>query len=897
MEEEREHLARGVLVNLAGIIAKVSRPLYLILFSQILGVKSFGLYMLAFAIQETVSKFAILGLNWGSKRVVGHLKSTGRSDDIPHTVGRILLTTLAFSCFVAFLLFLSAPWIAASFFGQPELARLLRIFSLGMPPLCGMFVLTYSYRPSLDMRYELYVRSMIEPTSVLLLGAAMLFAGQGLDGVVAAHVVASLIGFAAALYFFFRIFPRRPGVSARTDWRMLFHSSLGMGGMEFLTNVKLRLDLFVLARFLSLTHVGIYSAIVEIASLLRKGRSAFDPILMPLTQKLLLEGEMNKLRDQLATSLRWSLQLGLGAFGIICLIPEPLLSLFGSDFVHGNAGLVLIVLAAGMFFHMSLGLLEGVLAITGFAYVTLVNMIVMMTVNFLLLILLVPTWGIIGAAVATTSSYVGVTVWRVFQSRRLLAVNPFDFSHLLTLLSWLAAMASALLLPFARSHAPGRLLPAAIFAVLYPALLVLARQRGIRRPSVGRTLVHAEGGTSPKKPDGERVKVLFLNSCVHGGGAGWSLAAILGIPDERLEASVIMPRPGVIAAHLKASQIHYVPEFVERIRRSPYDWPDKLGIPWAHVPSSLYALTVAACRILRLARNTRPDLIYCNHMLAKPLGTIVGAIAGIPVIFHSRGVHHLWIDGIFYSWLGARKSVKRIICNSKASARIYLRRSAAKVSIVPNSIDTDHFRRDAVAPLLRKEYGLPADTFVVGFVGRLHPKKGLEWLLESFASFARINDSALLALVGDTDGSLHFDAKERYRRVADRLGVAQRVIFCGFQEDVRPYLADFDILVFPSRLPESFGRVLIEAMALEVPVITSAHGGAVEVVDNGEEGLWVDVDDVAGLTAAMQEMSSSISRRREMGRRGRERVETLYSRRNVTREIADILVEAATDGR
>ena len=122
------------------------------------------------------------------------------------------------------------------------------------------------------------------------------------------------------------------------------------------------------------------------------------------------------------------------------------------------------------------------------------------------------------------------------------------------------------------------------------------------------------------------------------------------------------------------------------------------------------------------------------------------------------------------------------------------------------------------------------------------------------------------------------------------------MIFCGFKEDVRPYLADFDVLVFPSRLPESFGRVLIEAMALEVPVITSAQGGAVEVVENGNEGLWVDVDDVAGLTAALRNLGDSPSRRREMGRRGRVKVERLYSRRRVTRAIVDILVKAVREG-
>ncbi len=396
----------------------------------------------------------------------------------------------------------------------------------------------------------------------------------------------------------------------------------------------------------------------------------------------------------------------------------------------------------------------------------------------------------------------------------------------------------------------------------------------------------------------EPLRVLFLNSCVSGGGAGRSLVSLLGAGDGRIEASVVMPGRGVIAAHLEGkARLYYLPLFVERLGRSPYRWPDRLGIPWAHPAASLWALAGAARGIGGLARRIGPHLIYCNHMLAKPVGAAVGSRLGIPVVFHSRAVHHLRADDLFYSWLGARSSVRLIICNSEAAARVYRRRSDPKVRIVPNGIDTELFSRSAVTPALRKELGIPADSFVAGFVGRLHPKKGVDWLIESFASFAGKDPRRFLVVVGENDGSLHYDARERYRALAQRLGLGDRVRFTGFRDDVRPLIAGFDVLVFPSRLPESFGRVLIEAMALEVPVVTSAQGGSTEVVRRGVDGLWVAIDDRDGLARALDEMASKPEARRAMAAAGRERVLALYDRRVLARRITDLLVETAAGSR
>ncbi len=396
--------------------------------------------------------------------------------------------------------------------------------------------------------------------------------------------------------------------------------------------------------------------------------------------------------------------------------------------------------------------------------------------------------------------------------------------------------------------------------------------------------------------DHRATRVLFLNSCVNGGGAGRSLAALLSVPQEGMESWVVMPEPGVVAAHLRGvAHIEYVPEFVERLGRSPYAWPDRLRMQWLHGPASAYALALATRKIIALARRIKPDVIHCNHMLAKPIGTMVGAAVGIPVVFHSRAVHQIPIDGAFYSWLGARKAVSRIICNSAASAEVYRRRSAEKITIIPNSIDVSVFSRRQTAPRLRLECGLAADDFVVGFVGRLHPKKGLDWLLRSFASLCRGHRNSVLVVLGDNDGGLHYDAGKGSRDLAAALGIGERVIFTGFRDDVRPYMADFDVLAFPSRLPESFGRVILEAMALEVPVVVAAHGGAIEVVEDGRQGLWVEVEDEPGLADALEQLAKDAELRRRMGRAGRERVAALYDVAPVARRVFGVLANAAPD--
>ena len=87
LQRDDSPLARGVLVNSLGVLLKTSRPLYLVLFARSLGIEDFGIYLLAFAIQEAVSKVATLGLNWGGKQVIGYLYTAGRQSEMRRQIG------------------------------------------------------------------------------------------------------------------------------------------------------------------------------------------------------------------------------------------------------------------------------------------------------------------------------------------------------------------------------------------------------------------------------------------------------------------------------------------------------------------------------------------------------------------------------------------------------------------------------------------------------------------------------------------------------------------------------------------------------------------------------------------------------------------------------------------
>jgi glycosyltransferase involved in cell wall biosynthesis len=204
----------------------------------------------------------------------------------------------------------------------------------------------------------------------------------------------------------------------------------------------------------------------------------------------------------------------------------------------------------------------------------------------------------------------------------------------------------------------------------------------------------------------------------------------------------------------------------------------------------------------------------------------------------------------------------------------FFRRRWSDVVEVPNGVDAELFRPLLTGLEIRKKYGISPNDDLVLFVGgldRAHFFKGVSVLLHAFSKLSRTN--AKLMIVGDGD------MREEYQSEAQNLGISPNTIFAGYIPFNRlpEYYNSANIVVLPSLLSESFGIVLIEAMACEKPVIASNLPGLRSVVMDEKEGLLVRPGDSESLAEKIRLLLDNPQKQREMGIRGRAKVESKYA--------------------
>jgi glycosyltransferase involved in cell wall biosynthesis len=193
-------------------------------------------------------------------------------------------------------------------------------------------------------------------------------------------------------------------------------------------------------------------------------------------------------------------------------------------------------------------------------------------------------------------------------------------------------------------------------------------------------------------------------------------------------------------------------------------------------------------------------------------------------------------------------------------------------------------------------------------VGRITPWKGQHVFIEAFArAFADGDERGLIvgdALFADSGGpEAAYAAGLRHQ--AEHLGVADRLTFTGFVDDVPSLLATVDLVVHASVEPEPFGLVVIEAMAAGRALIASAAGGPLEIVDDGVDGVLVAPGDVAALADAMRALADDPDRRAALGAaarraildRAHHHVGAGYRPEDVARSVATAWADAAAHRR
>jgi glycosyltransferase involved in cell wall biosynthesis len=190
--------------------------------------------------------------------------------------------------------------------------------------------------------------------------------------------------------------------------------------------------------------------------------------------------------------------------------------------------------------------------------------------------------------------------------------------------------------------------------------------------------------------------------------------------------------------------------------------------------------------------------------------------------------------------------------------------------LLENGIDTAEYTRRRTAADAKSALGLPAEGFVVGAVGRLSGEKGFDVLIRSIHMLAARGLDVRLVIVGEGGERANLEGLIRELDLNDRVRLA------GWQADVRPYFEAMDVFALSSHR-EGLPNVLLEAMALEVPIVSTRVNGVPRLVQDGRNGFLVNAGDVEGLTTALAGLVKNDCLRDLFRTAGRRTVETRYS--------------------
>jgi glycosyltransferase involved in cell wall biosynthesis len=305
-------------------------------------------------------------------------------------------------------------------------------------------------------------------------------------------------------------------------------------------------------------------------------------------------------------------------------------------------------------------------------------------------------------------------------------------------------------------------------------------------------------------------------------------------------------------------------------------------------------------RLRALLGRMRPDIVHTNGFKMHLLGARA-APARAKVVWH------------LHDFVSTRRAMAGLLRRSatRVDGVIAVSRSVAEdaasivsrekpVRTVYNAVDLDRFRLVGPVMDLDRAAGLraaPPGTIRVGLVATMGRWKGHGVFLRAIAALPR--ELPVRAYV--VGGGIYRTAGSEVRaedllRQAAKLGIAERVGFTGYAEDVASAMRALDVVVHASTQPEPFGLVIAEAMACGRAVVASAAGGAGEIVTAGHDALAVAPGDVDGLAEAIRQLALDPVLRDRLGRAGRETAVRRFDRARLAAEVAP-LYRSLTSGR
>ena len=296
-------------------------------------------------------------------------------------------------------------------------------------------------------------------------------------------------------------------------------------------------------------------------------------------------------------------------------------------------------------------------------------------------------------------------------------------------------------------------------------------------------------------------------------------------------------------------------------------------------------LMLRARQVAAYIRKNNINLVHAHLPWAGVLSRLVAKMGHVPVVYTEHNKQERYHPLTRWMNLSTMNYLDEIIAVSDdvaASVRKNKSTLTSRLTTIVNGVNTEHFHSNhGNAQAIRRNLGIPDGATVVGTIAVFRFQKKLDLWMEVAAKVLERSPNTFFVIVGD--GPLKQELLEKRKT----LGLEKRVIMPGLQPEVRDYLAAFDLYLMSSVF-EGLPIALLEAMAMEKPIVSTKAGGIGEVIDHNVHGFLTEVGDSAGLINATEVLLKNETLRKVMGQNARTRVMESFSIVTMAKKLEDV---------
>lgn len=437
-ETALKKIAKGAgFFSIGLIIAKILSYIYRFIIAR-LGAEQYGLLSIAIAVFSMLTIFSLLGMGESVTRFVSFYKGKSDKRRIKGVITSTLKITLPFSLAFGISLFLLSDWVAVTFFHNVQLSLLFKVFAFAIPIDVLRSIFLNTFQAFQRVEYDVYAKSIAENATKVILTFLIIYLGFGIVSAAIVYVFAIFVSFVMSFYFMEKkVFPvfKTEITSIKDNKEILFYS-LPLLLTGFVLSIIQWTDTLMLGYFRTIKEVGIYNVAWPVCTLLYLFPYAVRTLFVPVLSELYAQDKVEAFKSILRTVVKWITIVESLLLVLLVVYSQQVISiLFGLEYVSDRvifmgynfalSTAALIILSFGRVLGDYLAPAKDALMVIKKTKLLFLNTMVGAGMNVLLNYLLIPIYGIIGAAIATGFAYLLIAALHASQIYCITKINPF----------------------------------------------------------------------------------------------------------------------------------------------------------------------------------------------------------------------------------------------------------------------------------------------------------------------------------------------------------------------------------------------------------------------------------------------------------------------------------------